>query len=79
MGIGVDGRQIHVQLVRAQAGSPETFEVPLTLEAGKHRLSVAYLNNFNADGDRNVYLVSSKSLGHWVGNRRSIRRPIGDG
>ncbi|MCC7374974.1 MAG: DUF1592 domain-containing protein [Verrucomicrobiales bacterium] len=63
MGIGVDGRQIHVQSVRAQAGSPETFEVPLTLEVGKHRLSVAYLNNFNADGDRNVYLVSFEILG----------------
>ncbi|MGE3308880.1 MAG: DUF1592 domain-containing protein [Limisphaerales bacterium] len=63
MGIRVDGKEVHVQSVRAQAEKPEQFEVAVTLEAGKHRLGVAYLNNFNSDGDRNLYLTSFEVVG----------------
>ncbi len=63
MGVRFDGREVHVQSVRAQAEKPEQFEVPVTVEAGKHRLGVAYLNNFNSDGDRNVYLTSFEVVG----------------
>lgn len=63
MAVALDGQRLHVQSVRAQAGSPETFEVPIRVEAGTHKLAVSYLNNFNADGDRNVYLVSFEVLG----------------
>ncbi|MBL9139633.1 MAG: DUF1592 domain-containing protein [Verrucomicrobiales bacterium] len=63
MAVALDGQRLHTQSVRAQAGSPEAFEVPIRVEAGSHKLSVSYLNNFNADGDRNVYLVSFEVLG----------------
>ncbi|MBX3745601.1 MAG: DUF1592 domain-containing protein [Verrucomicrobiae bacterium] len=64
MGVGLGGREIHVQSVRALEGRPETFEVPIRIEeAGPQRLSVSYLNNFNTDGDRNVFMTSFEVLG----------------
>ncbi len=63
LGVRFDGSQIHVQSVKAQGDRPETFEVRLQASAGKHKLGVAYLNNFNADGDRNVYLVGAEIVG----------------
>lgn len=64
MGVGLEGREIHVQSVRALEGSPETFEVPIRIdEAGPRRLSVSYLNNFNTDGDRNVFMTSFEVVG----------------
>lgn len=56
MGVRVDGTEVHVQTIRAVEGTPEVFEVPVRFESGKHRLAVAFLNNFNTDGDRNVFL-----------------------
>jgi hypothetical protein len=61
--VRVDGREVHVHPVRAGAEKPETFEVPVTVAAGAHRLGVAYPNNFNADGDRNVYLAAFEVVG----------------
>src|SRR5690606_23405916 len=63
LGVRVDGREIHVQPVEALEGSPETYDVRTRLEKGTRRLAVAYLNNFNADGDRNVFLASFEVIG----------------
>ncbi len=63
MAVRLDGKEIHVQSIRAMAEKPETFEIPLETEAGTRRVGVAYLNNFNADGDRNVYLSSFEVVG----------------
>lgn len=64
MGVRFDGREIHVQPVRATAEKGETFEVKVRVDApGTHRLGVAYLNNFNSDGDRNVYLQAFEVVG----------------
>jgi hypothetical protein len=63
MGVRVDGREIHVQEVRAIEGKPETFEVEVELEAGAHKLAVAYLNNFNTDGDRNLFMRAFEVVG----------------
>lgn len=59
----LDGREIQVQSVKATAEKPETYEVTVKVEAGRHKLGVAYINNFNADGDRNVYLASLEVAG----------------
>lgn len=64
MGVGLDGKEIHVQPVRATSGQSETFDVTIQVtEAGRHKLSVSYLNNFNSDGDRNVYLSAFEVVG----------------
>lgn len=63
MSVRLDGKEILARPIRAQAEKPETFEIPIEVEAGKHRLGVAYLNNFNSDGDRNLYLSSFEVLG----------------
>jgi hypothetical protein len=63
MGVRLDGREIHVQSVKALEGRSETFEVPVVVEAGRRRLGVAYLNNFNSDGDRNVFMRRFEVVG----------------
>lgn len=63
MGVRLDGREVHVQSVKALEGRAETFEVPVVVEAGRHRLGVAYLNNFNSDGDRNVFMSRFEVVG----------------
>jgi hypothetical protein len=63
MGVRLDGQQIRVQEVTAIEGRPETFEVPVHVDDGKHRLAVAFLNNFNSDGDRNLFLSAFHVVG----------------
>ena len=63
IGVRFDGREIHVQTVQATESRPEIFEVPLAVTAGAHRLGLAYLNNFNTDGDRNLFLTSVEVVG----------------
>ncbi|MCC6232945.1 MAG: DUF1592 domain-containing protein [Verrucomicrobiales bacterium] len=63
LGVSVDGKSVHTHSVRAQADRPEVVEVRVRLDAGKHRLGVSYLNNFNSDGDRNLYLTSFAVVG----------------
>src|SRR5690606_2142315 len=63
MAVRLDGKELHVQSVRAVAGRPETFEIPVTVEAGRHRIGVAYLNNFNSDGDRNLFMTRFEVVG----------------
>jgi hypothetical protein len=63
MAVRLDGKGLHVQSVRAMAGRAETFDVPIRVEAGEHRLGVAYLNNFNSDGDRNLFMTRFEVVG----------------
>ncbi len=63
MGVRLDDRGIHEQSVSALNVRPESFEVPVKVDAGTHHLAVSYLNNFNKDGDRNVFLVSLEIVG----------------
>ena len=63
MSVRLDGGELVARPIRAQSEKPETFEIPIEVSAGRHRLGVAYLNNFNADGDRNLYLTSFEVLG----------------
>lgn len=58
-----DGKELVVQALKATAEKPETFEATVTAEAGKHRIGVAYINNFNSDGDRNAFLASAEVIG----------------
>ena len=63
IGIRVDGREVLVRGIRATSEKPETVDVEVSVESGRHRLGVAYLNNFNSDGDRNLYLVGFEVVG----------------
>lgn len=63
MSVRLEGKELVARPIKAQAERPESFEIPIEVEAGKRRLGVAYLNNFNSDGDRNLYLVSLEILG----------------
>jgi len=59
----VDGREVLVRGIRATSEKPETVDVEVSMEAGRHRFGVAYLNNFNSDGDRNLYLTGFEFIG----------------
>ncbi|HMO64965.1 MAG TPA: DUF1592 domain-containing protein [Verrucomicrobiota bacterium] len=80
MAVRVAGKDVVVRSIKALEGAPETFEVPVTLEQGRVRFAVAYLNNFNADGDRNVFLNSFEIIGPLGGGEEeypdSLRRLI---
>ncbi|MEO7317889.1 MAG: DUF1592 domain-containing protein [Chthoniobacteraceae bacterium] len=57
MSVRVDGKELRVFDVKA-AGRGKTYEVRATVEAGARKIAVAYLNNFNQDGegDRNLFM-----------------------
>jgi hypothetical protein len=57
--VRVDGKQLHVQTVRALEDRPETFEV--RSRSGPDDTIAWLLNNFNADGDRNCSCARSRS------------------
>ena len=54
MKVSVAGRELKTFAVPNEKGA--IFEVKTTLEAGTHNVAVAYLNNFNSKGDRNLFV-----------------------
>jgi hypothetical protein len=46
MSLRVDGRQVHVFEVKAEQGSPQSYTHVIGLEAGKHRIGLAFLNDY---------------------------------
>ncbi len=63
IGVSVEGKSVHTHSVRAQADRHEVVEVRVHLDAGTRKLGVSYLNNFNSDGDRNLYLTGFEVAG----------------
>ncbi len=63
MSVRLDDQEVAVRSIRAVAERPESFEVPIRVTAGVRKLGVAYLNNFNSDGDRNLFLTSFEVVG----------------
>lgn len=64
MGIAVDGKTLQEFSIANGARSPRTVEVKLNLSAGKHKLAVAFLNDFYDPNnpnprrrDRNLYVT----------------------
>ena len=57
MALRVDGKELRVFEVKA-AGRGKPYEVRAAVEAGERKIAVAYLNNFNKDGegDRNLFV-----------------------
>lgn len=46
MAFKFDDRQVHVAEVSAEAGAPENYETKITADKGKHRFSLAFVNDF---------------------------------
>ncbi len=66
----VDGKDVQVFEVQARQAAPETYEHRLTLSEGKHRFSVAFLNDYYrpddpdpANRDRNLHVVHLEIAG----------------
>lgn len=56
MSLRLDGKEIGLFDVKA-AGRGKAYEAKVAVEAGKRKLAVAYLNNFNdGEGDRNLFV-----------------------
>jgi hypothetical protein len=62
MEISLDGKLIRQVDVRAVTGKPEVIEVPMEIDAGKHHLQFAFVNDFYEAGppqkDRNLNVGS---------------------
>ncbi|MEQ8785687.1 MAG: DUF1592 domain-containing protein [Pirellulaceae bacterium] len=46
MSLRVDGRQVHVFEVKAERGAPQSYSHILELAPGKHRIGLAFLNDY---------------------------------
>lgn len=66
MAIKVDGKEIDRVDVINRSDKPTTFTRKVALKKGKHLIAAGYMNNFNSDGDRNLYL-------HWI----EVQGPLG--
>jgi hypothetical protein len=62
---GTDPARLSVRINRNEAQvidipafdtKPEIYTVPIDLEASSHRLELGYTNNYNEDGDRNLFV-----------------------
>jgi len=62
MAFRIGGKDVRVFEVKAVERSA-VYEVSAPLEAGPQKLAVAYLNNFNTDGDRNLFVEAVEILG----------------
>lgn len=64
MAVRMDDQEVKVYTVKSTNTKPEVFELPIEVEAGTHRVAVAYLNNYSATdhpdpklrGDRNLFV-----------------------
>ena len=62
MSIRLDGKELRLVDVKAEANAPATFEETINVKAGKHKLSAVYTNNYKVvdapdpkdRGDRNL-------------------------
>jgi mono/diheme cytochrome c family protein len=63
LSVKVGGRELAVVEVSAQEGQAADYDVPVKLEPGTQALTLAFLNNFNTAGDRNVYVEHVELLG----------------
>jgi hypothetical protein len=63
MALRFDYRTLKVEKVMARQDKPAVFEAPLNISrAGKHRLSVAYLNNYRDDSSADLSLRGDRNL-----------------
>ncbi|HZJ15517.1 MAG TPA: DUF1592 domain-containing protein, partial [Chthoniobacteraceae bacterium] len=62
MAFRIGGKEVRVFEVKAVERSA-TYEVSAPLEAGAQKIAIAYLNNFNSDGDRNLFVEAVEILG----------------
>ncbi len=74
LSVKLDGRELAVLHVKA-SGRPAPYDLRVSEKAGTHRLSLAYLNNYNGQnnpnpklrGDRNVFVTAAEIDGPLVG------------
>jgi len=66
MAVKVDGKELQRVDVVPRSDKPMTFKRRVRLEKGKHLIAAGYMNNFNSDGDRNLFV-------HWI----EIQGPMG--
>jgi hypothetical protein len=60
----LDGKAVRVLEVQAVEGKARDYDIRLKVEAGDHRLSAAYINNFkNGQGDRNLIVDYLEIIG----------------
>ena len=66
MALKIDGKEIQRVDVIGQEERPITLKRRVKLAKGEHLVAAGYMNNFNSDGDRNLFV-------HWV----EIQGPLG--
>lgn len=85
MSIRLDDKEVRLVDVTAEVKAPATFEAPITVKAGKHKLSAVYTNNYKVvdapdpkdRGDRNLLVENIEVTGplgepDWPSSHRRI-------
>lgn len=63
LSVKLGDQELTVIEVSAQEGQAADYDVPVKLAAGTQPLTLAFLNNFNTAGDRNVFVEHVELLG----------------
>lgn len=82
LSVKLGDRELKVVEVSASDATPGDYDVKVKADAGSQPLTLAYLNNFNSAGDRNVFVKHVDVIGptdaeivYPEGHRRIIPRP----
>ena len=63
LSVKLGDQELAIVEVSAQEGQAADYDISVRLEAGSRSLTLAYLNNFNTAGDRNVFVEHVELLG----------------
>src|SRR5690606_37124355 len=63
LSVKLGDQELAVIEVSAQEGQAADYDVPVKVAAGTQPLTLAFLNNFNTAGDRNVFVEHVELLG----------------
>lgn len=63
LSVRVNGNEVRVIDVKAEESGPQIYEFKTQLQKGAHKIGFAYLNNFNRNGDRNLFMHYAEITG----------------
>ena len=74
LSVKLGDKELKVFEVAAREGQPADYDVQVSAAAGEQKLTLAYLNNFNSAGDRNLFVERVEIVGPTGG---AVAYPVG--
>ena len=74
MAIKLNDKELQRVDVINQSDRPATFTRKVHLEKGEQLIAAGYMNNYNSDGDRNLFVQWIEVQGRWAARRLRCRK-----